>query len=109
MLSALKKWAKGGNDDSKLTTPMGVRAMCQALQRKFARGIQYNMKMIIKGDRNTGKSCLFQRLQGKPHNEEDIPTNEIQQQPLFLTGFATHGVAKEEGIRGKCRDPDLVK
>lgn len=78
MLSALKKWAKGGNDDSKLTTPMGVRAMGQALQRKFARGIQYNMKIIIKGDRNTGKSCLFQRLQGKPHNEEDIPTKEIQ-------------------------------
>ena len=46
MLSALKKWAKGGNDDSKLTTPMGVRAMCQALQRKFARGIQYNSKLF---------------------------------------------------------------
>ena len=27
---------------------------------------------------NIGKSCLFQRLQGKPHNEEYIPTNEIQ-------------------------------
>ena len=46
MLSALKKWAKGGNDDSKLTTPMAVRAMGQALQRKFARGIQYNSKLF---------------------------------------------------------------
>ena len=46
MLSALKKWAKGGNDESKLTTPMGVRAMGQALQRKFARGIQYNSKLF---------------------------------------------------------------
>ena len=46
MFSALKKWAKGGNDDSKLTTPMGVRAMGQALQRKFARGIQYNSKLF---------------------------------------------------------------
>ena len=45
MFSALKKWAKGGNEDSKLNTPLGVRAMGQALQRKFARGVQYNSKL----------------------------------------------------------------
>ena len=47
MLNAIKKWAKGGNEDSKLSTPMGVRAMGQALQRKFARGIQYNSKLVL--------------------------------------------------------------
>lgn len=45
MFSALKKWAKGGNEDSKINTPLGVRAMGQALQRKFARGVQYNSKL----------------------------------------------------------------
>ena len=45
MFNALKKWAKGGNEDSKLNTPLGVRAMGQALQRKFARGVQYNSKL----------------------------------------------------------------
>ncbi|XP_074636936.1 rab-like protein 6 isoform X2 [Acropora palmata] len=111
MLSALKKWAKGGNDDSKLTTPMGVRAMCQALQRKFARGIQYNMKIIIKGDRNTGKSCLFQRLQGKPHNEQYIPTNEIQVASIHWNYRATDDVVKVEVWdvvdKGRSKKPSL--
>jgi len=46
MFSALKKWAKGGNEDSKISTPLGVQAMGQALQRKFARGVQYNSKFF---------------------------------------------------------------
>ncbi|XP_078357659.1 rab-like protein 6 [Oculina patagonica] len=96
MFSAIKKWAKGGNEDSKLSTPMGVRAMGQALQRKFARGIQYNMKIVIKGDRNTGKTCLFQRLQGKPFNEQYIPTNEIQVASIHWNYRTTDDVVKVE-------------
>lgn len=96
MFSAIKKWAKGGNEDSKLSTPMGVRAMGQALQRKFARGIQYNLKIVIKGDRNTGKTCLFQRLQGKPFNEQYIPTNEIQVASIHWNYRTTDDVVKVE-------------
>lgn len=37
-----------------------------------------SVKIIIKGERKTGKTCLFNRLQGKTFIEEYIPTNQIQ-------------------------------
>ena len=91
---------KMGNEGGKLldtTTPEGVQAMDESLQKKFSKGIQYNskrghqnsrvilsflyyflVKVLIRGDRNTGKSSLFKRMQGKAFSESYIPTNEIQ-------------------------------
>ncbi|XP_037337906.2 rab-like protein 6 isoform X3 [Pungitius pungitius] len=79
MFSALKKLV--GSEPGQLrdkNIPAGLQSMNQSLQRRFAKGVQYNMKIVIRGDRNTGKSTLWHRLQGKKFVEEYLPTQEIQ-------------------------------
>ena len=41
------------------------------------------VKIVLKGDRNTGKTCLFNRMGGKPFQEAYIPTMEIQVGPVL--------------------------
>uniref|UniRef100_A0A2L2Y1T9 Rab-like protein 1 n=1 Tax=Parasteatoda tepidariorum TaxID=114398 RepID=A0A2L2Y1T9_PARTP len=96
MFTALKKLVSSHDAPSKGSPPPGVQAMGLNLQRKFAKGVQYNMKIIIKGDRNVGKSCLFERLQGKKFVEEYLPTEEIQVASIQWNYKATDDIVKVE-------------
>ncbi|KAI6205207.1 Methyltransferase [Aphelenchoides besseyi] len=87
MITALKKKFGpnvGPNDahrsarNATIRTPIGVQRVNPDLQKKFAHGVNFNMKVVIRGDRNTGKTCLWRRLQGQQFEEAYKPTDEIQ-------------------------------
>ncbi|XP_030631178.1 rab-like protein 6 [Chanos chanos] len=97
MFTALKKLV--GSEPGQLrerNIPAGLQSMNQSLQRRFAKGVQYNMKIVIRGDRNTGKSALWHRLQGKKFLEEYIPTQEIQVTSIHWNYKTTDDVVKVE-------------
>lgn len=108
MFSALKKLVGSeqapGRDRH---IPAGLQSMNQALQRRFAKGVQYNMKIVIRGDRNTGKTALWHRLQGKQFVEEYVPTQQIQVTSIHWSYKATDDIVKVEVWdvvdKGKCR------
>ncbi|CAH4014938.1 unnamed protein product [Pieris brassicae] len=91
MFSALKKLTR--SNDERCPAPL---PMSSSLQKKFSRGVHYNMKILIKGDRNVGKSCLLQRLQGGSFKEEYTPTDQIQVAPIHWTYKNTDFIVKVE-------------
>ncbi|EEB12445.1 conserved hypothetical protein [Pediculus humanus corporis] len=96
MFSALKRLAGRGDAPETANSHPSHQTMSANLQRKFAKGVQYNMKIVIKGDRNVGKTCLFYRLQGKKFVESYIPTEEIQVASIHWNYKATDDIVKVE-------------
>lgn len=61
--------------------PSNARLMGSAVKQRLAKGNSkstYNMKVVIRGDRQTGKSALFHRLEGGGFIKEHRVTAQLQ-------------------------------
>ena len=55
----------------------GIVRMNNVVKRRLQSGVDFNMKVLLRGDRDTGKSNLLRRLQGMSFQHEHIITPEI--------------------------------
>lgn len=55
-----------------------IQRMDKAIRKRVRGGITYNMKIIIRGEKGTGKTSLFHRLKGEPIPSEHESTPQLQ-------------------------------
>lgn len=103
MISAWKRFINK-SDSSQLSShdannhvneiPPGIQKMDKKLQQKFAHGVSYNLRVVIKGDTRVGKTALFRRLEGFEFDENYKPTENLTVTSINWNYKATDDVVK---------------
>jgi len=74
-----------------------IKKMDAFLRRKMQkRGSKFNLKVVVRGKRGTGKTSLVQRLQAKSFSKKYIPTRELQTAHVNWNYKTTSEVVKME-------------
>ncbi|KAG2232435.1 hypothetical protein INT48_001911 [Thamnidium elegans] len=72
-------WSFGSKKEPAASTvAQTLQPSFKAMSNAFRKGVQYNMKIVLRGDVMTGKTNLFNRLQGLDFDENYISTPQIQ-------------------------------
>ncbi|KAG4041273.1 hypothetical protein PC123_g23210 [Phytophthora cactorum] len=79
-----------------------IQRMDKAIRRRVRGGITYNMKLLVRGAKGTGKTSLFQRLKGEPIPDTHQSTPQLQSATIKWS-FRQH---LEENV--KCEVWDVV-
>ncbi|RTG83346.1 uncharacterized protein DC041_0012869 [Schistosoma bovis] len=95
-MSLARKWWDKNESTTKRYSSADIQPIGEYLQEKFSHGVDYNMKIVIRGDRNVGKSALHSRLKGEQFKEEYIPSSEIQLANIHWNHQNSQSVIKVE-------------
>ena len=72
-----------------------IEEMDDQMKKKYQAAKQkYNMRVIIKGDTNTGKTSLFRILKGEPFLTDHISTKQLQTTTVDWSYKATNDIVK---------------
>ncbi|VDK42450.1 unnamed protein product [Anisakis simplex] len=93
MISALKK-KFGAADSTGTQNASGANSPQQGAQQHPHNRNMPVVKIVIRGDRSVGKTCLLRRLQGLAFVEDYIPTEEIQVATIQWNYRATDDIVK---------------
>ncbi|KAL5108221.1 Rab-like protein 6 [Taenia crassiceps] len=78
-MSILKKiFSRDSPSNGNLSTNGGFCHLKPELREKLSCGVKYNLKLVIRGDRKSGKSALLSRLKGEAFDPSYTPTDEIK-------------------------------
>ncbi len=73
-----------------------ITRMDASLRQKLQRGVQMNMKVLLRGERGSGKSALLRRLQGHPFSQEYTPSPQIDTATISWKAKGKGAAAAEE-------------